>query len=143
MRNIYIAADHGGFLAKTMLLEHLKDYAPIDLGTHSSERVDYPDYAEKLAYAIKNDTESVGILLCGSGVGMSIAANRYTHLRAALVSEPLSAELARHHNDANVMCLGERLLGVDMLKICVDVFLKTPFKAGRHQQRVDKLLLLR
>ena len=138
MRTIYIASDHGGFLGKAMLLDYLKEYSPIDLGTHSSDSVDYPDYAKKLAQAMQNDPTSMGILLCGSGIGMSMAANRYTHLRAALVSETLSAELSRKHNNANVICLGERLLGIDMLKACVDAFLDTPFDGGRHERRVEK-----
>lgn len=138
---IYLAADHAGFEAKNALIAYLKEkgHEIVDLGTNAVDSVDYPDYAQKLAAAMKDDPESRGILVCGSGVGMSIAANRFPHIRAALVSEPLSATLTRKHNNANVLCLGSRLTGSDMHKSCVDAFLSTEFEGGRHERRVEKM----
>lgn len=138
---IYLAADHAGFEAKDMLVVYLKEkgYEVVDLGTHAKDSVDYPDYAQKLAKAMKDDPESRGILVCGSGVGMSIAANRFPHIRAALVSEPVSATLTRKHNNANVLCMGSRIIGSEMQKSCVDAFLNTPFEGGRHEVRVQKM----
>lgn len=110
-----------------------------DLGPHDTSSVDYPDYGYKLANAIANKEASFGVAICGSGIGISIAVNRYTACRAALVSEPLSAALAREHNDANVIALGARLVGTEMAKACLDAFLKTPFGGDRHVRRVGKL----
>ncbi len=142
MKTIYFAADHAGYALK----DHLRDYSKaqghtvIDLGTSSPESVDYPDIAQKMADALKNNPVAWGILVCGSGIGISMAANRHAHLRAALVDEVVSAELSRQHNDANVLCLGSRLIGITQAEKCVDAFLKTPFDGGeRHQRRVDKL----
>ena len=110
-----------------------------DLGPATEDRVDYPDFGYKLAEAVASDTVERGIALCGSGIGISIAVNRHPALRCALVSEPLSAALAREHNNANAIALGARLIGADMAKACVEAFLNTEFGGGRHEGRVAKL----
>jgi ribose 5-phosphate isomerase B len=110
-----------------------------DLGPFDDSSVDYPDYGYALAQAIADGAAERGIALCGSGIGISIAVNRNTACRCALVSEPLSAKLAREHNDANVIAMGARLTGIDMAKACLDAFLATDFGGDRHQRRVDKL----
>jgi len=139
--DVYLASDHGGVKLKDHLVKYLKDkgYDVHDLGTDSSESVDYPDFANKLADAMKDKNDSFGILVCGSGIGISIAANRHKHLRAALVNEETSAKLSRQHNNANVLCLGGRLSGDTLAEQCVDAFLTTAFEGGRHQKRIDKL----
>lgn len=137
---IAIASDHAGFGLKSFLLHKLRerDLRLLDLGCHSEEAVDYPDYGRRMADALRSDAER-GILICGSGIGISIAANRFSHVRAAVVSEPLSARLAREHNDANVLCLGGQLIGNWMALECASVFLETPFAKGRHTPRVEML----
>ena len=142
MNVIYLASDHGGTVLKTHITAHLADagYEVIDLGVNGTKSVDYPDYAASLAQAMLEDITARGILICGSGIGISIAANRFSHIRAALVSDVTSARLCRQHNDANVLALGERLTGVATATDCVDVFLSTDFEGGRHQRRVDKLI---
>jgi len=110
-----------------------------DLGPTTSDSVDYPDYGYKLATEVASGRVERGIALCGSGIGISIAVNRNPACRCALVSESLSARLAREHNDANVIAIGARLVGIEMAKDCLDVFLKTEFGGDRHQRRVDKL----
>ncbi len=134
--NVYIASDHAGFDLKAYLLAHKK---LIDLGTYSSDSVDYPDFAAKLVKKIKDDPGSKGILLCGSGIGMSIAANRYNFIRAALVSTKRDAKLARLHNDANVLVLSARHLKAEKALSIIECFLETKFEGGRHQRRVEKL----
>jgi ribose 5-phosphate isomerase B len=114
-------------------------HAVDDLGPHDHGRVDYPDYGYRLADAVASGTVERGIVLCGSGIGMSIAVNRNPACRCALVSEPLSAALAREHNDANVLAMGARLIGEDMARDCISAFLSTEFAGGRHQARVEKL----
>jgi ribose 5-phosphate isomerase B len=139
---IALAADHGGFALKIALLSHLQDMGlrTLDLGTNSAtESVDYPDYAALLAAALKAGEAERGILICGSGIGISIAANRYPFLRCALVHDVTTARLAREHNDANVLALGERITGLAVAKDCVDIFLRTQFTGGRHEARVAKL----
>jgi ribose 5-phosphate isomerase B len=138
---VALAADHGGVDLKTVLRAHLeaKGIRVLDLGTDSSASVDYPDYALLLARALKEGRAARGILVCGSGIGMAIAANRHAHIRAALVHDALGTRLARQHNDANVLVLGGRTLGVDVARDCVDLFLSTSFEGGRHQRRVAKL----
>lgn len=139
-RDVLIAADHAGIALKSILKDDLilLNYHPIDLGTHGPDSVDYPDFAKALAVQVLERRVS-GILICGSGIGMSIAANRYSGVRAALCHDTLSARLAREHNDANVLVLGERLIGVDVAKECVRVFFSTPFSGGRHMRRVEKM----
>ena len=110
-----------------------------DLGPYDESSVDYPDYGYKLSNSVASGTAEFGVALCGSGIGISIAVNRNPGCRAALVSEPLSAKLAREHNDANVIAMGARLTGIDMAKACLDAFLSTPFAGDRHVRRVGKL----
>ena len=138
---IAIASDHAAFALKAVLAAWLRDgdHEVLDLGPATDDRVDYPDYGYKLAEAVADRRAERGIALCGSGIGISIAVNRHPALRCALVSEPLSAELARQHNDANAIALGARLTGEDMAKACITAFLSTAFEGGRHQHRVDKL----
>lgn len=138
---IALAADHGGFALKGRIAEFLKSegYEVLDLGTHSDARVDYPDYGYALAEVIASGKAGRGIAICGSGIGISIALNRNTAVRAALCNDVISARLARQHNDANVLALGARLIGVDVAMECVKVFLNTGFEGGRHAERVKKL----
>lgn len=141
MKTIAIASDHAGVGLKTALIAHVQHlgYTVEDLGTNGSASVDYPDYADALAAWLLKHDGAQGILVCGSGVGISIAANRHRHVRAALCSEALSARLSRQHNNANVICLGARLIGEDAAKECVTQFLATEFEGGRHAARVNKL----
>lgn len=138
---IAIACDHGGFDLKQQLLELLegKGLDVLDLGTNSRDSVDYPEFGAAMANAIEEKKVSRGILICGSGIGISIAANRNPAVRAAVCHSGLSARLARQHNDANVLSLGARLIGVETAIDCVEEFLSTEFEGGRHQRRVDKL----
>jgi ribose 5-phosphate isomerase B len=138
---IAIASDHAALALKSALVEHLRDsgHEVSDLGPFDESSVDYPDYGYRLAEAIASGAATRGVALCGSGIGISIAVNRNPAARAALVSEPLSAKLAREHNDANVIAMGARLIGVEMAKACLDAFLSTGFGGDRHQRRVDKL----
>lgn len=138
---IAIASDHAAVDMKAALAEHLRalGHEVVDLGPATADSVDYPDYGYKLADAIACGQASKGIAICGSGIGISIAVNRHHAARAALVSEPLSARLAREHNDANVLALGARIIGVEMAKECVTAFLDTPFGGERHRRRVEKL----
>ncbi|MBA4760636.1 ribose 5-phosphate isomerase B [Sphingomonas sp.] len=138
---IAIASDHAAIDLKAALAEWLRDagHDVADLGPDSSASVDYPDYGYKLAAAIADGSAERGIALCGSGIGISIAVNRNPAARCALVSEPLSATLAREHNDANVIAMGARLIGIEMAKACITAFLGTEFGGDRHQRRVDKL----
>jgi ribose 5-phosphate isomerase B len=138
---IVIASDHAAVEMKAMLVAHLQaeGHLVVDLGPGGIDSVDYPDYGYKIAEAVAEGRAGRGIALCGSGVGISISVNRHPACRCALVSEPLSARLAREHNDANVIALGARMIGPEMAKACVDAFLSTPFGGGRHQRRVDKL----
>ena len=141
---IALASDHAGVDLKDALAAWLKDtgHEVADLGTHGRDSVDYPEFGERLANAIATGTAERGIAVCGSGIGISIAVNRNPACRCARVSEPLSAELAREHNDANVLAMGARLIGEDMAKACVLAFLDTGFAGGRHQRRVDQLSTL-
>ena len=138
---IAIASDHAALSLKSALVEHLRGtgHEVSDLGPFNDGSVDYPDYGYKLAAAIADGTAERGVALCGSGIGISIAVNRNPAARAALVSEPLSAKLAREHNNANVIAMGARLTGIDMAKACLDAFLTTDFGGDRHTARVDKL----
>ena len=138
---IALASDHAGFDLKAGLADWLQDagHDVLDLGPMSVDRVDYPDFGYKLGKAIAAGEAERGIAICGSGIGISIAANRIAGCRCALVSEPLSAALGREHNDANVIALGARLVGFDMATACVTAFLSTDFAGGRHTARVAKL----
>jgi ribose 5-phosphate isomerase B len=138
---IAVAADHAGYKMKDELAAWLVElgHEVDDLGTNGPESVDYPEYGSKLARAVGSGQAERGIVVCGSGIGVSIAVNREPNCRCARVDEPLSAALAREHNDANVLALGARLIGPDMAKACVSAFLGTEFAGGRHQRRVDQL----
>jgi len=138
---IALAADHAGYQLKDELVRWLQEqgHEAIDLGTNGPESVDYPEFGRKLALAIASGEVERGIAVCGSGIGISIAVNREPRCRCARVDDPLSAQLAREHNDANVLALGARLIGSDMAKACVAAFLGTDFAGGRHQRRIDQL----
>ena len=140
-RAILLAADHAGYDLKTELVTHLADlgWAPQDLGTDSPDSVDYPDYAARLSDAVAAGQAPVGVLICGAGIGMSIAANRVPGVRAANCLTEEMAALAREHNDANVLCLGSRLLQPTQAKKILWTFLETPFGGGRHKRRVEKI----
>lgn len=140
-KNIAIASDHAGLELKSVLVKELETAGlhVLDLGTHSAESVDYPDYADLLAAALAEGKAARGILICGSGIGISIAANRHRHIRAALCHDATSARFCRLHNDANVIALGARLIGVEVAKDAVTTFLNTEFENGRHAKRVAKL----
>lgn len=140
-QKILIASDHAGFQLKQALKDSFKDGGVewIDLGTNSEESVDYPDYGAKLAKAIADGQAPFGVVVCGSGVGISIAANRNPAVRCVLCQDETTARLSRQHNDANVIAFGGRLIGVETAKACLNVFLTTPFEGGRHAKRVEKL----
>ena len=138
---IAIASDHAGFDLKAELRDYLigLGHEVADLGPATADRVDYPDFGYKLADVVADGTAELGVAMCGSGIGISIAVNRHPALRCALVSEPYSATLAREHNDANAIAMGARLIAPDMAKACLDAFLTAQFAGGRHAGRVDKL----
>jgi len=138
---IAIASDHAAVDLKACLREYLIEagHEVADLGPETADRVDYPDYGYKLASVVADGTVQFGVALCGSGIGISIAVNRDPACRCALVGEPLSAALAREHNNANVIAMGARLTGEDMAKACLDAFFSTEFGGGRHAGRVEKL----
>ena len=138
---IALASDHAAVDLKAQLRDWLIDegHEVADLGPDSHDSVDYPDYGYKIAGVVADGTAERGIALCGSGIGISMSVNRNPAVRCALVSEPLSARLAREHNDANCLALGARLVGIEMAKACVAAFLSTDFGGDRHQRRVDKL----
>ena len=138
---IALSADHAGYDLKDVLAAWLRaaGHEVSDLGTNGPESVDYPDFGARLGRAVASGDAERGIAICGSGIGIAIAANRNPGCRCAQVNEPLSASLARTHNDANAIALGARLIGVDMAKACVTAFLTTEFEGGRHQRRVDML----
>ena len=135
---IFIASDHAGFDLKKQILNTVKENL-IDLGANTEESVDYPDYAKKLVSKIKTTENSKGILICGSGIGMSIAATRDRNIRAGLAFEPEIAKLMREHNDANVLVLPGKFMNIQVVLKCIENFLTTNFAGGRHQNRVKKL----
>lgn len=138
---VVIANDHAAAELKRALLQHMRDAGVevLDLGADGTASVDYPDYAEKLAAAIGEGRADRGVLVCGTGIGISIAANRHRHIRAALCHSTTDARLSRQHNDANVLALGARTMGAETALDCLDVFLNTEFEAGRHSRRVGKM----
>jgi ribose 5-phosphate isomerase B len=140
-QTVAVAADHGGFALKELLKEELVrlDCDIIDLGTDSEQSVDYPDYGHALGEAVAAGRATCGVAVCGSGIGISIAANRHGGVRAALCENVSAARLARQHNDANILALGARLIGNDVALECLRVFLATEFEGGRHARRVEKL----
>lgn len=138
-----IASDHGGLELKTSLITHLESHYPdisiINLGTNSNDSVHYPKFGKKMATAILNKEADSGILICGTGIGISIAANRFNGIRAALVHDIFTAEMAKAHNNANVLCLGGRTTSAELAVELIDTWLSTEFEGGRHQGRLDML----
>jgi ribose 5-phosphate isomerase B len=141
---IAIASDHGGFELKEVLKGYLLSLAVEvgDLGTHSEASVDYPDFGIQVSEKVSKGEVERGVLVCGSGIGMSVVANKFPRVRAALVHDLFSARLSREHNDANILVLGGRLVGKDLAKEIVRIWLETPFAGGRHQKRLDKITAL-
>ena len=139
----YIATDHAGYALKAFVKEYVKEkgHEVIDLGPFSKDRVDYPDYAHKVATSVLEDSSSHGILICGSGIGMSMAANRHEGIRAALCHDAYTASVARGHNDANVLCFGERIVGKGVAESILDAWIDGSFDGGRHTGRVEKIEL--
>ncbi|PCI63082.1 MAG: ribose 5-phosphate isomerase B [Kordiimonadales bacterium] len=138
---IALASDHAGYDLKEAIKAWLiaENHTILDLGTDGPASVDYPDFGAAMGDAIASGKATRGVLVCGSGIGISIAANRNVAVRAALVQNGLAAKLARRHNDANVIALGARLIGIETAYDCVDAFLSTEFEGGRHQKRVEKM----
>lgn len=138
---VAMASDHAGYALKQLLAQEVEalGFSVLDLGTDSEQSVDYPDFGQKMADTIRLGDAEYGIIVCGSGIGISIAANRHPGIRAAPCPNGLTAQLARQHNDANVLALGARLIGTDVARECVQRFLSTAFEGGRHQARVQKL----
>lgn len=141
MAFLHIASDHAGFALKSALILHLSSLGHniIDEGTHSAASCDYPVYARKVCGAVLANPEAKGILICGTGVGMSVTANRIPGIRAALCSCEFQARATRQHNDANVLCLGERITGTGLAFAIAHAFMETPFEGGRHQRRIDMI----
>lgn len=135
---IAVGADHAGFPLKEKIKEFLekKGYEVLDMGTYSTESVHYPNFAEKVARAVQKGEADRGILICGTGIGMSITANKFKGIRAALCTNEYMARMSRRHNDANVLCLGERVLGVELALSIVEAWLEEEFEGGRHEVRV-------
>mgnify|MGYP003295525018 CR=1 FL=1 len=138
---IAIASDHGGFKLKNEIYKYLKekDYNIIDFGTNSADSCDYPFFASKVCEAILRNDFDKGILICGTGIGMSICANRFKGIRAASVSDTYSAKMTRLHNNSNVLCMGERVVGSGLAKEIVNIWLQTDYEGGRHEKRVQML----
>ena len=137
----FIGTDHAGFEVKPFVIEYLqkKGIEVEDLGCYSNESVDYPDYAHKVAKAVLDNPGSMGILICGSGIGMSLAANKHKGIRAALCHDYYTAEMARRHNDANILCFGARIVGKGEIESILEAWLTHEFEGGRHQRRVEKI----
>ena len=138
---IAIGSDHGGFSVKEIAKPHLEKlgYEVIDFGTNTPDSCHYPIYAEKVARAVASGEADKGILICGTGIGMSIAANKVKGIRAAAVSDCFTAQATREHNDSNIICLGERIVGPGLAMRIVDTWLEASFQGGRHQTRVDMI----
>eukprot|EP00940_MAST-03C_sp_MAST-3C-sp2_P003444 g3444.t1 len=147
---IIFGADHGGFGMKRELLKYVagQGYETLDLGTNAcgadgkAKRCDYPDIASSLGQAVLKHSGSLGVLVCGTGIGMSIAANKINGIRCALCHDHYTASMCRKHNNANVLALGERVIGIEVAKDIMDTYLKTDFEGGRHKTRVDKMMAL-
>ena len=138
---IAVGSDHAGFELKCKLVQHLKDrgFEVLDMGTDSEQSCDYPDYAHKVTDAIISGKSPMGLLVCGTGIGMSIAANKVKGIRAAVLSDEFSAQATRSHNDANVLCLGARVVDEEKAKRLLDIFVDTPFSnEEKHKRRIDK-----
>ncbi len=140
-KSIALASDHGGFLLKEHIRQYLegKGLSVVDFGVHNTDSVDYPDMASKACKAVLNGDCRCALLFCGTGIGISMAANKMHGIRAACCSDTFSAEFTRRHNDANALCLGGRVVGTGLAESLVEIFLNTEFEGGRHAQRVAKL----
>jgi len=140
---IYIATDHAAFCIKEDVKNILKSlgYEVIDLGPNNETRVDYPDFAHKLSLAVLEDPKSQGVLICGTGIGMSLSANKHDGIRAALCHDAYTAQMARAHNDANVLCFGQRVVGLGTIESICKTWRETTFEGGRHAHRVEKIEL--
>ncbi|MFP4456109.1 MAG: ribose 5-phosphate isomerase B [Clostridia bacterium] len=140
-KKIFIGADHGGYQTKQELIPFLAElgYEIVDMGTHSEKSVDYPDIAKNVSIEVIK-SEALGILICGTGIGMAIAANKVKGVRAASIRDAYSAKMLRRHNDGNILCLGGRVVGIEMQKELVKAFLNAEFDGGRHQRRVNKII---
>ncbi len=137
----YIATDHAAFRIKDSVKEILNSLGceVIDLGPDSSQRVDYPDFAHKLCENVLSNKGSFGVLICGTGIGMSLAANKHIGIRAALCHDSYTAQMAREHNDANILCFGERVVGMGVIESMCKAFVESSFEGGRHENRVKKI----
>ncbi len=137
----FIGTDHAGFEVKPFVIDYLqkKGIEVEDLGTYSTDSVDYPDFAHKVAEAVKNNPGTMGILICGSGIGMSLAANKHKGIRAALCHDHYTASMARRHNDANVLCFGARIVGLGEIESILEGWLNSEFEGERHKRRVEKI----
>lgn len=142
--NIAVGCDHGGLEHKNAIVEYLKErgFRVTDFGTHDTQSVDYPDIAVPVARSVASGENDLGILVCGTGIGMSLAANKVKGIRAAACSEHFSAKYTRLHNDSNILCLGGRVIGVGTALELVQLFVDTTFEGGRHQKRVDKVMAI-
>ena len=138
-KKVAIASDHAGFHMKDFLKKEFPDIDWIDEGPASTDRVDYPDFAKKVAVKVSMSEVTQGILICGSGIGMSISANKIKGVRAAVVESEIAARLAKHHNDANILCLGSRIIAYDYAKEIVNTWLESSFDGGRHADRIKKI----
>lgn len=138
-KTIAIGADHAGYLYKARLIEHLKSkgFEVVNVGTDTADSVDYPVFADKVCDCVASGKAAFGILICGTGIGMSMASNKHKGIRAALCTDLVMAEYTRLHNNANVLCLGARIVACEMAEMIADKFLETEFEGGRHQRRID------
>lgn len=138
-KTIAIGADHAGYLYKARLIEHLKSkgFEVVNVGTDAADSVDYPVFADKVCDCVASGKAVFGILICGTGIGMSMASNKHKGIRAALCTDLVMAEYTRLHNNANVLCLGARIIACEMAEMIADKFLETEFEGGRHQRRID------
>ena len=141
MSKIIIASDHGGYNLKNKIIVHLRDKGLNieDYGCYSPESCDYPIYAKKVAEAVAENSDTKGILVCGTGIGMSIAANKFKGIRASHCTDTFSARMTRLHNDSNILCLGERITGEGLALDIVDIWLDTGFEGGKHKRRIDMI----
>lgn len=138
---VIIGSDHGGFNLKSAIVQHLEDKGidVKDVGPFDTDSVDYPDYAKPVAEAVQDSEYDRGILVCGTGIGMNIAANKHKGIRAALVHDTFSAHATREHNNSNILCMGERVIGTGLALDIVDIWLETEFEGGRHERRIEKI----
>lgn len=141
MAKISIACDHAAYELKDHLVGYIKSkgFDVIDHGTNSDQRVDYPDFAEKVAKDVQSGSSNYGILVCGTGIGMALSANKFQGVRAASLTDVYSCQMTRQHNNLNVLCLGSRVVGLGLAELLVDTFLQTEFEGGRHAERVSKI----